>query len=281
MLDYLPRRVRAEIERLIISRGVKVNKISELRLRASGRSSILISGERIPICSNICSSDIERTVSMMCDGSLYSARDQIKDGYISLPAGVRVGVCGRARYDLGKLVGISDISSLVIRCPSFVDADFTELFKAYKKCERGVLIYSPPGVGKTTALRALVSHMGGPCGEEVVVVDERCEFIERDFSALSVDVLKGYKREAGMEIALRTLSPSVVAVDEIGKLSEAETMLEFLNSGVKLVATAHAESVESLKRRPNVKVFFDNMIFDVLVGISLSSGKRKYIVESV
>ena len=279
MQKFLPRRIRLEIDKLLVSRGVGYDSISEIRLRSFGKSSVTVMGERIQLCTLLDAGELSDSVTLMCDGSLYSKRDGIREGYISLDGGVRVGVCARARYDGGNLVGISDVTSLVIRTPAVTKIEIAPLFEAWKDTERGLLIYSPPGVGKTTALRSLVGYIGS-LGEQVVVVDERCEFVTDDYRAASVDILRGYRRELGLEIALRTLSPDVIAVDEIGKLSEAEAMLESLNSGVKLIATAHADSIEKLCERPNMRPFFENGIFDRFVGISVEDRKREYKILS-
>ena len=273
VFTYLPPRQREEIWRLAESRGA-FESISEIRMRAMARSSFLISGERIYLSTSVTKEDITKCVSLMCEGALYARRDGISEGYVTLEGGVRVGICGQARYDGGRLVGISNITSLVFRIPTGSFFNIRELFDAWKSTERGMLIYSPPGVGKTTALRSLAAQIGSGRGSEVAVIDERCEFLHEDYKLSSVDILRGYRRSEGIQIALRTLSPDVIAVDEIGRLSEAEAMLESLNSGVKIIATAHAGTLEELKRRANMQPFFKNGIFDVLVGIYLENGRR-------
>lgn len=273
ILTYLPPRQREEIWRLAESRGA-FEGISEIRMRAEARSSFIISGERIYLSSSPTNEDITKCVTLMCGGALYARRDGISEGYVTLDGGVRVGICGQARYDGGRLVGISNITSLVFRIPTGRFFNTAELFAAWNGVERGMLIYSPPGVGKTTALRSLTAHIGSGRGSEVAVIDERCEFLAEDYKFSSVDVLRGYRRSEGIQIALRTLSPDVIAVDEIGRLSEAEAMLDSLNSGVKIIATAHAGTLDELKRRANIEPFFKNGIFDVLVGISLENGRR-------
>lgn len=279
IFEYLPPACVGEIKRLLISRGGEGAQISEIRVRAFGKSSLVISGERVTLTSRTSPSDITKALSLMCDGALYARRESLKDGYITLDGGVRVGVCGEARYDGGAFVGVSDVSSLVFRVPSVRIAKIPELYRAFEKCRRGMLIYSPPGAGKTTALRTLAFELGrGKPDEQVVVVDERCEFAPEDYVGASVDILRGYKRESGIAIALRTLSPSVIAVDEIGRACEAEAMLESLNSGVRVIATAHAGDVTELRRRKSILPFFERAVFDVLAGISIEGGQRKFSV---
>ncbi|MBE6644281.1 MAG: AAA family ATPase [Ruminococcaceae bacterium] len=277
---HMPIQLANEINRICRSRGVEFCGISEIRLRAHGRSSVIILGERIFLSARISNEDVTRTFFLICEGSVYAQRESIKDGYVTLSDGVRVGICGQARYDGGKLVGVSNVTSLVFRIPTAKNADVTALYSAWSGCKRGMLIYSPPGVGKTTALRALSAMIGtGRYAEQVAVVDERGEFIFEDYKNASVDILRGYKRADGMEIALRTLSPSVIVVDEIGRVTEAEAMLESLNSGVRVLASAHAGSYSELKNRESVKPFLNSKIFDVYAGISLEGCERRFNIE--
>lgn len=280
ILAVMPVRLRAEIERLITSRGVGSSSISEIKIRAEGRSSVIISGEKIPLITSLAVAELGEILSLLCEGSLYAYRDKIREGYISLDGGVRVGICAEARYDSGKLIGVSDVSSLVFRIPTEPFSFANELYEVWQECRRGMLIYSPPGVGKTTALRSLVGLIGASrTGHEVCVIDERGEFFREDYRFSSVDILRGYKRADGMEIALRSLSPEVIAVDEVGRLAEACAMLDSLNAGVRVIATAHADSLGGLRRRANMKPFFDYGVFDIFVGIKKNGEAREITVE--
>ena len=166
-------------------------------------------------------------------------------------------------------VGIHGIGSMVFRLP-FGECNFAaelcELFLS--KAHSGMLIYAPPGGGKTTALRSLVRLLSsGERAKRVAVIDERCELCTDELSRLDVDIFKGYRRAEGMRIALRVMSLEVIAVDEIGASDEGEEMLESLMSGVKFVATAHAKEYGELRRRKNLAPFFELGIFDTFVGI--------------
>ncbi len=272
ILSSLPVAIRSELVRLASGRG-GVKAVSELKLRAVGVSSFVISGERVRLFAKVSLKELEKTLEILSDGAIYAKRDTLIHGYISPGDGVRVGVSGFARYNGGALVGISEVTSLVFRIPTGSFDARKELLEVFSSCKRGALIYAPPGRGKTSALRALASDLGER-GEEVCVIDERCEFVESELALASVDLLRGYKRADGIEIALRTLAPSVIALDEVGRLGEAEAMLEALSSGVKVALTAHASSVDEVIRRPALRPFLDLGIIDVLVGIDIEDGKR-------
>jgi len=280
VLLLLPQFYSVETYRICNSRKKSGSEISEIRLRSCGRSSFILAGERIYFSSSPTRDEMKRTLSRICDGALYAYRDSIKDGYITLGGGVRVGICGRARYENSSFIGVCDVTSLVFRIPTAVSS-FTELlYEVWQKTSRGMLIYSPPGVGKTTAVRSLVKAISSGCdARQVAVIDERCEFSAEDYTHSAVDVFLGYKRDVGMNIALRSMSPEVIAVDEIGRLGEAEAMRESLNSGVRIIATAHASSFAELKRKISMRPFFEGEIFDAFVGLSLKDGKRSAEVE--
>ncbi len=228
----------------------------------------MIGRERILIGIDVTMQDMENTVHRLCQGAVYAYRDTITDGYISLDDGIRVGICGQARYESDRLVGVSDISSLIFRVPTAVSSLADELFAAWQGTARGMLIYSAPGVGKTTALRTLVSMIAQECANErVAVVDERCEFFVDECRRTGVMLLRGYKRADGMEIALRTMSPTVIAIDEIAARTESSAMTESLNSGVKLIATAHASHRSELERRGGFAPFIEAVAFDTFFGI--------------
>lgn len=275
LLEFIPPHVATELLRLCSSRGVGVSEVSELRIRAVGKSSAVIRGERVVLLSRICRQDVKKCFMLLCDGALYAHRDNIKEGFITLPYGIRVGICGQARYEGGSFVGVSDVNSLVFRIPTHASSNAAVIYGAWQDSRRGMLIYSAPGVGKTTALRTLVSMIGkGKDALQVIVVDERCEFIPEEYEFASVDILRGYRRKEGIEIALRVLSASVICVDEIGAAEEAKAMLESLNSGVRFIATAHASSYSELTERLNIKTLLDAHVFDVFVGLSIVDGVR-------
>ena len=277
ILGKLPPKMRLELDNIMKRRGGVMP--SEIRLRIGRCSSVLFLGERVNLLSSLNSEDIARMVDVLTEGAFYAHQSTLLSGYMTIDGGVRVGISARASYNGEELVGISEVSSLVFRIPSQKCEVGEELYRAFCNTVSGMLIYSPPGIGKTSALRELVRIIGsGKDGENVVVVDERLEFIPEDYEKSSVDILRGYKKTDGMEIALRTLSPDVIAVDEIGSLREAELMRAFTSGGVRIIATAHADSLSGLFLRRNIEPFISSGVFDTFVGLSSLGGKRRIFV---
>ena len=268
-LSYLPCRLSREIKGLLGSRSGGLSEIREIRVRCGGLSSLIYKNEALPLLTRVGKEDMEETVRRLCDGSLYAYRDTVAEGYIPIGMGIRVGVCGRARYESRVASGIADISTLVVRIPGHGCEFSEELFSVWQGgVGSGMLIYSPPGVGKTTALRCLAEKIGsGREGVRVAVVDERCEFCKEDYDRCHVDILSGYRKREGIEIAARTMSPEVIMIDEVGG-EDASAILGVVRCGVPIVATAHASSLEEVYSRSALTPLLDSGAFDVFVGIS-------------
>ncbi len=282
VMDILPQRIGEEIVRLASGRRGGASEIREIRIRRGGVCSLIIGGESIRLYRTIGREESDALMSRLIGDALYAHRDSIASGYLSLGDGVRVGVCGSAAYDGDRLVGVSDMRSLVFRIPSGRCEFSDELYSVFRQgIGSGMLIYSPPGVGKTTALRSLARSVG--CGREalrVCVVDERCEFSEEDYSGCEVDILKGYKRREGIEIATRTLSSQLIMIDELGA-DDGDALLNVVRCGIPLIATAHASSLDELMIKPALKGFFDCSVFSVFVGISLCDGSYRLTVDRI
>ena len=277
ILEYVPRNLVHEVSLAIAARSTP---ISEMRFRTVGKCTVSFSDERIALSSRPAPDELSRLLKEMSGGAMWSARESIRSGYITLRDGVRVGICAEARYDGGGFVGIGEPTSLIFRIPSSGSENISELYSAWREVRRGMIIYSPPGIGKTAALRSLIPMIAsGRDSLNVAVVDERGELCLQEDGTLSVDMYRGYKRRDGVEIALRTAGADVIAIDEIGGEDEARSLLGFLNSGVRILATAHAGELSELKRRISLAPLLENLVFDVAVGISLCSGKRKITVS--
>lgn len=278
LLSLLPRRLAEEIGRTAPSFLGFWEKIQELRVRAEGVSALLLSGRSYPLLTRVTAREPAEILDRACGGSLYAYRDTLAEGYVPMAGGIRLGVAGEARYDGGARIGISEVRSLVFRFPYRGEAEVDGLLDAFlTRCKRGMLLYSPPGEGKTTVLRTLARRLGSGRGaRRVVAVDERMELDPSFFGGATVDLLRGYRRAEGVEIALRTLSPEVLLIDEIGGRGEAEALLCAVQAGVPLIATAHAGSLFEVLQRSALLPFFRAGVFDLLAELSLVGGRAAY-----
>ena len=268
VFSYLPSLLSEEL----IKRSPQ--KVDEIRLRKGEKCAYTANGKNYPLNVSFFGRELDETLQKLCEGSLYAYADTIKQGYVTVKNGIRVGIGGRAVCENGKILGVYDVSSLCIRIPHGVWDVGSPVCELVGK-SGGVLVYSPPGVGKTTLVRSVTAKLSGDVEPlRVAVVDTRGEIACKLPHGLMVDVLSGYPKGEGIEISARTLSPDVIVVDEIGSSdAEINAILSAHNCGVPLIATAHAKTVEELLRRSGIRRLHDAAIFQNYVGIARGVGK--------
>jgi stage III sporulation protein AA len=208
--------------------------------------------------------DISGTLDKMAASSLYAFDSEIKNGFITIPGGHRVGISGRVAMGGGKIKTIRHISGLTIRIARQILGAGEEILPHIKG---NCLIISPPGQGKTTVLRDIIrlKSMGG---RHISVVDERSEIAGSHLGAQQndlgprTDVLDAAPKAEGMLLMLRAHSPDIIAVDEIGDSDDIAAIMTVACCGVQILATLHGENIEDLRRKPLLAPLIENKIFD-------------------
>ena len=284
ILKYLPKKVADAVGGF--GEDLKGNTvwISEIRLRANAPISVSCMGRNIfrfrgktVVCDDF---EVAESLQKLCEDSVHTYSETLREGFVTLENGYRIGVCGRAGTSGESIKNIYGISSLSIRIPHPIRGISGDILKMLTEngSVQSALFYAPPNVGKTTLIRDIAASLsGGETPKKVALIDTRGEIYMRELFCNSlVDVLRGYPRAKGIEIATRTLSPEVIFCDEIGSAEEARAILSAQNSGVPLIATAHADSREALLRRPNIKMLYDSGIFRYYIGISRKEGEKKF-----
>jgi len=264
-LSYLPIRLSYAVAEAI----EKYGEPDELRLVKNAEAALVINGQ-LCFTEAVCRvSEMTSFIRAVCGSSLYSHSESIREGYIITGDGIRVGVAGRAVTESGRIVGVTEFDSAVIRIPSRRPGFADELFNIMKRyCFRkNTLVFSPPSGGKTTLLRELV-HLLAKEKHRVAVVDTRFEIAE-GLEGDHIYTLSGYPRAKGMEIAVRTLSPEVVVCDEINTAEDLDAVSTAVGSGAAVVATCHAETFSSAKRRV-IKLSRGGEYFDIFYGVDKS-----------
>ena len=252
---------------LIVAECENIKILEEIRIRRLRNAYIVADGRNISINIIISDEEMNKIIEQITRGSLYAFRDTIINGYIILDDGIRVGIIGSASVEDGRIVGVYDINEIAIRIPNMINVDTNEIFNII--FQHSALIYAPPGIGKTTLLRALIKRLAsGAFAKRIGVIDTRGElsFGRYDKEAF-ISFLHGYPRRIGIEIAVRTMNSQILICDEIGGEEDSLAIIDTQGAGVPIVATCHGNSVTDILSHTGIRRLHINHIFDYYIGI--------------
>ena len=262
--------------------------ITEIRLRTGRSISLRIGTENILLGGySVSKEDIEYSFKAICNYSVYSYSRELSEGFITLKGGHRVGICGTAVAENGKVSNINYISGLNFRIANerkgVADKIMADIFTK-EKC--GIIIAGAPLCGKTTVLRDLCRQLGNKY--KVSVVDERGEIasvykgIPQNEIGAFTDVFDGYPKTEGILMAIRTMSPDYIFIDEIGTEEDYNAVFQSVCCGVEIIATVHASSITSLKKRDNINKLLKTGAFRYIVFLESQNGLfGKMVVEEI
>lgn len=252
VLKKIPNTVKSNAEEIRIRLGLPVAVTvsgETVFVREDGTTSFIITTDLLRATK----SDLEESFKLLCKNSVYAHTEELKNGFIMMDNGHRAGICG----SLSQTGNMNDVTSINIRIAREIFGAANDIIKRYEG--RGLLIAGPPGSGKTTILRDLIRQLSsGTLGKtyRVAVIDSRGEIsgTGRGQSANDLgpntDILLTSDKALGIEIAVRTMFPDIVAFDEIGTKAELDKVSESFCAGVNIITTGHIGSVEELLERP-------------------------------
>ena len=234
----------------------KNDTLQELRLRLDQPPQLILKSKSLWLTKPVSREDLRFTVNTASKYSPWAVQT-IAKGYLTAPGGHRIGLCGEAVIQSATMTGIRTVRSLCIR----VARDFPGIAETYGSLTGSILIIGPPGSGKTTFLRDLLRQFS--LRQTVAVADERCElFPEGLFSGWKgLDIMSACPKTQAVDALLRTMSPDTLAMDEITAQEDCDALLQAGWCGVRLVATAHAESISDLRNRPLYKPLLHTNLF--------------------
>ncbi len=231
--------------------------------------------------------EIIKTLELMSENSIYAYQDEIKSGYITLRGGHRIGLSGKVVLQEGKIRNIKDFNGLNIRIAKEVRGCAKNIIKYIIKNSSDIyntLIVGPPQCGKTTILRDLSRMLSSGeqeydfNGMKVGIVDERseiaacCKGVPQNDVGYRTDVMDGCPKVLGMEMLLRSMSPGIIITDEIGTHGDKDAVLKVLNSGIKIIATAHGYNITELKMREELLSLIKSAAFERYIVLSSRNG---------
>jgi len=296
IISFVPQVVREIIDRYP---GQLWDELEEIRLRLGrpltlhgrkGKMFLSTQGYNVSPEAAYCpdGEDLERALHLISSSSLYAFEQELRCGYITIPGGHRVGLCGQAVLEQGRVVRLKHITALNYRVArEIVGAakPYVRYFVDYRRRRvRHALIISPPRCGKTTFLRDLARCLSdgaaelGFSGFQVGIVDERSE-LAGSFQGqpqLNVgrctDVLDACPKAEGMMMLLRSMAPQVIITDEIGLEEDVRAVEEVSCAGVTIIATVHAGSLEELRSRPGLRRLLEMHMIERLLFLGRSRG---------
>lgn len=245
-----------------------LEQVTEVRLRVNQPLLLVLStndvvcGRPVYYCTR---EDLARTMQLISKNSLYAFEQELKLGFLTIAGGHRVGLAGQAIVEGGEVKALKNISFMNIRLAREIkgcaDILMPYLIGGMKQVYSSLVI-SPPRCGKTTMIRDVVRQISSGTSEplfkgaQVGVVDERSEIAACQQGVPTVDigqrvdVLDGCPKAAGMLMLIRSMSPQVIVVDEVGREKDVLAIKEALHAGVSVIATVHAKDIEDVCQRP-------------------------------
>lgn len=283
--------------------------VTEIRLRANQPLLLVLGNQDIMVAASgqaTCQSqayqctmqDLLKSFQLMCKNSVYAFEPELRQGYLTIKGGHRVGLAGQAAVFDGTLKTLTHISSLNIRLaraiPDCSEPILPFIIDCIHRRIYNTLLISPPRCGKTTILRDLIRQLStgkenlGISGMQIGLVDERSEIAacENGIPSIDlgprVDVLDACPKANGLLMLIRSMAPEVVATDELGRAEDAAAVREAIYAGVSVIATAHSRTISDLRERPYIGELVQQKMFDryVILSNRLGPGTIEQIYDS-
>lgn len=285
--------------RTILSKlTIDFDKLQEIRLRINSPLLIIYGNKEAFVTEEakmvdtpskaiqITKNEIRETMEYISNYSLYAFEEEIRQGFITISGGHRIGIAGKIIIEDDVIKGMKHISFINIRLAHQVKGCADKVLPyVINGRANGIyhsLIISPPRCGKTTLLRDIIRQLsdGSPMlgGMSVGVVDERSEIgacymgTPQNELGIRTDILDCCPKAKGMMMLIRSMSPQIIAVDEIGSKEDLDAIDYVIGCGCKLIATVHGSSIEDIKSKPTLSELVKKKLFERYIILSNVTG---------
>lgn len=272
----------------IIDKKLNWNAINEIRIRADRPIVVTASGKKFFLGENgletklnnaIFSNKtmIEDIIFRASECSIYSVNEQIKRGYLMTSGGIRIGVAGSLIEEKGVIKTMTNFSSINIRIPHEIKNCSLRAYNSIVSDDKilNTLIIAPPGAGKTTFLRDFVFQLSERnLAYNVLVLDERGELDTGKKNSLGnfCDIISFARKKVGFENGIRALSPDLIVTDELNEQEDIDAVIYAINCGVSIIATTHADSIETFLKKDSFNGIVREKLFKRFVVLSCKNG---------
>ncbi len=281
ILGYVPKNLRGMLERTFEMTG---EGIQEIRIRnglpliigtTSGSFAVLPDGSVSPAVGGayiVSEYDLRQIFQAVCENSVYAYLDDIRQGFITIKGGHRIGIAGRASASEGRIEGFREISSLNIRVAREVIGSAND-FIGNVKTQGGIvntLLVSPPMGGKTTILRDLARQISD-FGVKVAIADDRGELAAmfkgtpQNDIGVQTDVVENAPKAEAVIMMLRAMSPQVIITDEIATREDADAVLQCFGTGTAVIGSTHGASAEEVMKREVLRPLIGGIGFKQII----------------
>jgi stage III sporulation protein AA len=274
--------------------SIDFDKLQEIRLRINTPLLIIYNNQESFITEEaklvniptkaiiITKNEIRETMEYISNYSLYAFEEEIRQGFITINGGHRIGIAGKIIIEDDVIKGMKHISFINVRLAHQVkgcaDQVLPYIINQQGKGIYHTLIISPPRCGKTTLLRDIIRQLSDGssllAGMSIGVVDERSEIgacymgTPQNELGIRTDILDCCPKAKGMLMLIRSMSPQIIAVDELGSKEELEAIDYVIGCGCKLIATVHGSSLEDIRNKPTLGELIEKRLFERYIILS-------------
>ncbi|MBN8432808.1 stage III sporulation protein AA [Priestia flexa] len=262
-----------------------IDTLEEVRIRIGRPIELTIDSQPVFLSYVVTAEDTLFILNKLSHFSIYMIEEELKKGYVTIEGGHRVGLAGKVITENGHVRVIRDVTSFNIRVAKEQIGIAEPLIPLlYQSRWLSTILIGPPQTGKTTMIRDLARMMSTGNRQrkieavKVGIVDERSEIagcvkgVPQHTFGTRIDVLDSCPKAEGMMMMIRSMSPNVLIVDEVGSEEDCQAVLEAVNAGVQVFMTVHGYDLFDLNKRPSLKQLIELEVFERYMVLTNENG---------